>query len=88
MKKLSLLLMLVSLLTFSIGPANAQVKLKGLKDKAKSSLGVKETPKQEPAQQNEATVTNTDTPAPHKASELFMYRNPAAIKMMAQRNPQ
>ncbi len=71
MKKFSLLLMLVSLLTFSIGPANAQIKLKGLKDKAKSSMGVKETPKQEPAQQNEATVTNTDTPTPSQGVRII-----------------
>ncbi|MCJ7716651.1 MAG: DUF1565 domain-containing protein, partial [Anaerolineales bacterium] len=71
MKRLSTLLMIVSLFTISVEHANAQLNVKGIKNKAKSSLSVEESTKQEPAQQNDATAVKADDPAPQQENRII-----------------
>lgn len=63
--------MVVSICTLSAGPTHAQIKVGDLKKKAKSTLGVKESPEQEPAKETEGSVTEADNPAPPQGARII-----------------
>ncbi len=69
MKRLHFMVMVLALITISSGIADAQLNLKKLKDKAKSTVGKEETQAQDPAQKQEVGL-ETDA-ASQQASRII-----------------
>ena len=69
MKRLHFMVMVLALITISSGIADAQLNLKKLKDKAKSTVGKEETQAQDPAQKQDVRL-ETDA-ASQQASRII-----------------